>query len=88
MRGTGAGRGFEHDVMLYAFLLDSDPAAVTLEAQAQRRLDLKLGASPEQRADISLELWQQLAPAIFGSVRHEACIWPLVSRRVASQPWR
>jgi len=59
-----AGRGFEHDVMLYAFLLDADPAAVTLEAQAQRRLDLKLGASPEQHADISLELWQQLAPAI------------------------
>ena len=59
-----AGRGFEHDVMLYAFLLDADPAAVTLEAQAQRRLDLKLGASPEQHADISLELCQQLAPAI------------------------
>ncbi len=59
-----AGRGFEHDVMLYAFLLDADPAAVTLEAQAERRLDLKLGASPEQHADISLELWQQLAPAI------------------------
>jgi DNA polymerase-1 len=59
-----AGRGFEHDVMLYAFLLDADPAAVTLEAQAQRRLDLKLGASPEQHADICLELCQQLAPAI------------------------
>jgi DNA polymerase-1 len=58
------GRGFVHDVMLYAFLLDADPAAVTLEAQAQRRLDLRLGASPEQHADISLELWQQLAPAI------------------------
>jgi DNA polymerase-1 len=58
------GRGFEHDVMLYAFLLDADPAAVTLEALAQRRLDLKLGASPEQHADISLELCQQLAPAI------------------------
>lgn len=59
-----AGGGFEHDVMLYAFLLDADPGGVTLEAQAQRRLDLKLGASPEQHADISLELWQQLAPAI------------------------
>jgi DNA polymerase-1 len=59
-----AGRGFEHDVMLYAFLLDADPAAVTLEAQAGRRLDLKLGASPEQHADICLELCRQLAPAI------------------------
>jgi DNA polymerase I len=58
------GRGFVHDVMLYAFLLDADPAAITLEAQAQRRMDLKLGASPEQHADICLELWQQLAPSI------------------------
>ena len=30
---------------------------------------------------------QQLAPARLGSVRHDACCWPLVSSRVASQPW-
>src|SRR5439155_3413282 len=36
----------------------------TLESQAQRRLDLKLGAAPEQHADLTLEIWQQLAPAI------------------------
>jgi DNA polymerase-1 len=58
------GRGFEHDVMLYAFLLDADPGACPLEEQARRSLDLKLGPSPEQHADIMLELWQQLAPAV------------------------
>ncbi len=59
-----AARGFEHDVMLYAFLLDADPSGCPLEEQARRRLDLKLGPSPEQRADITLEIWQALAPAV------------------------
>ena len=58
------GRGFEHDIMLYAFLLDADPGAVSLGEQASRRLDLKLGASPEQHADIVLELYNVLAPAV------------------------
>jgi DNA polymerase-1 len=57
-------RGFEHDVMLYAFLLDADPSGCPLEEQARRRLDLKLGPAPEQRADITLEIWNQLAPAV------------------------
>src|SRR5690242_9576939 len=57
-------RGFSHDIMLYAFLLDADPSGCPLEEQARRRLDLKLGPSPEQRADITLEIWQQLAPAV------------------------
>ena len=39
-------RGFAHDVMLYAFLLDADPGGCALEEQARRRLDLKLGPSP------------------------------------------
>jgi DNA polymerase-1 len=56
--------GFEHDVMLYAFLLDADPSGCPLEEQARRRLDLKLGASPEQHADLTLEIWKQLAPAV------------------------
>ncbi len=59
-----AARGFDHDVMLYAFLLDADPAGCPLEEQARRRLDLKLGGSPEQHADITLEVWQNLAPAV------------------------
>jgi DNA polymerase-1 len=57
-------RGFEHDVMLYAFLLDADPSGCPLDEQARRRLDLKLGPSPEQHADITLEIWKQLAPAV------------------------
>jgi DNA polymerase-1 len=57
-------RGFEHDIMLYAFLLDADPSGCPLDEQARRRLDLKLGPSPEQHADITLEVWQQLAPAV------------------------
>jgi len=59
-----AGAGFDHDVMLYAFLLDADPAGCSLEELARRRLDLKLGAAPEQHADIILELYRQLEPAI------------------------
>jgi DNA polymerase I len=57
-------RGFDHDVMLYAFLLDADPGGCPLEEQARRRLDLRLGAAPEQHADITLELYNQIAPAI------------------------
>jgi DNA polymerase-1 len=59
-----AARGFDHDVMLYAFLLDADPAGCPLDEQARRRLDLKLGPSPEQHADITLEVYRQLAPAV------------------------
>ena len=59
-------RGFDHDVMLYAFLLDADPSGCPLDEQARRRMDLKLGASPEQHADITLELCQQLSPAVDG----------------------
>jgi DNA polymerase I len=58
------GRGFEHDILLYAFLLDAEPGGVSLSEQASRRLDLKLGASPEQHADIVLELYNVLAPAV------------------------
>jgi DNA polymerase-1 len=57
-------RGFLHDVMLYAFLLDADPGGCALPEQARRRLDLKLGPAPEQHADISLELFHQLSPLV------------------------
>ena len=57
-------RGFDHDIMLYAFLLDADPSGCPLDEQARRRLDLKLGPAPEQHADIMLEVWSQLAPAV------------------------
>jgi DNA polymerase-1 len=57
-------RGFQHDVMLDAFLLDAEPSGCSLEELARRRLDLKLGAAPEQHADITLELWIQLWPEV------------------------
>jgi DNA polymerase-1 len=58
------GAGFDHDIMLYAFLLDADPSGCPLEEQARRRLDLKLGAAPEQAADITLEIYKALRPAV------------------------
>jgi DNA polymerase-1 len=61
-----AAQGFDHDVMLYAFLLDADVSGCGLEAQARRRMDLKLGSASEQHADITLELFQQLLPSIEG----------------------
>jgi DNA polymerase-1 len=57
-------RGFRHDAMLEAFLLDADPAGCSLDALARRRLDLKPGAAPEQHADIALELWAQIWPEV------------------------
>src|SRR6185295_17491228 len=42
----------------------ADPSGCPLEEQARRRLDLKLGPAPEQHADIMLEIWQQLSPAV------------------------
>jgi DNA polymerase I len=56
--------GFTDDVMLYAFLLDADPGGCSLDELAHRRLDLKLGASPEQHADYALELYQNLSREI------------------------
>ena len=50
--------------MLYAFLLDADPGGCSLDELAQRRLDLKLGAAPEQHADFALELYEKLSPEI------------------------
>jgi DNA polymerase-1 len=50
--------------MIYGFLLDAEPGGCSLESQAQRRMDLKVGAAPEQQADLTLEIWQQVCPAI------------------------
>ncbi|MGA2591372.1 MAG: DNA polymerase I [Bryobacteraceae bacterium] len=58
------GAGFAHDIMLYTFLLDADPSGCALDEQARRRLDLKLGAAPEQQADIALEIYKLLRPAV------------------------
>ncbi len=57
-------RGFAHDVMLYAFLLEADPGSCTLDELAHRRMDLKLGAAPEQHADYALELYETLSEEV------------------------
>jgi DNA polymerase-1 len=54
-------RGFEHDVMLYAFLLNADPAACSLEKLTRGRLDRKLETSVEHQADCTLELGTALS---------------------------
>jgi DNA polymerase I len=59
-----AGAGFAHDIMLYAFLLDAEPSGCPLDEQARRRLDLQLGPATEQRADITLEIYELLRPAV------------------------
>ncbi|MEO8592168.1 MAG: DNA polymerase I [Candidatus Solibacter sp.] len=59
-------QGFQHDVMLYAFLLDAEPSGCALDEQARRRMDLKIGSAPEQHADITLELYRHLSPAVDG----------------------
>jgi DNA polymerase-1 len=62
-RGIEA-RGLNHDVMLYAFLLSSDPAGCGCEVLAEKFLDRKLGASMDMRADCALELYEKLAPQV------------------------
>ncbi|HXG34850.1 MAG TPA: DNA polymerase I [Bryobacteraceae bacterium] len=57
-------RGFNEDVMLYAFLLDADPSGCALEPLAERRLDRKLSASVEERAECVLELARLLGPEV------------------------
>lgn len=57
-------QGFTEDVMLYAFLLEADPAGCSLEHLVRRRFDSKLGAAPEERADRALELAGLLAREI------------------------
>ena len=56
-----AARGFRHDPMLYAFLLEADPSGCGLDQLAARKLDVKLGASAEQRADVTFQLFELLA---------------------------
>ena len=59
-----APQGFRHDVMLYSFLLCSDPAGCGPEILAERYLDRKLGAAAEQHADLAITLSERLTPEI------------------------
>ncbi len=54
-------RGFEHDVMLYAFLLNADPSGCSLEVLARRLLDRKLEQIVEHQADCAFELCGRLS---------------------------
>ena len=78
-------RGFIHDVMLYAFLLDADPGGCSLDNLAHRRLDLKLGASPEQHADYALELYQDLSREVEG--RHLRSLYETVELPLVGMYW-
>lgn len=53
-------KGFDHDVMLYAFLLCADPSGCSPDVVAERYLDRKLSAAAEQQADCSLTLAERL----------------------------
>ena len=57
-------QGFQHDVMLYAFLLCADPAGCSPEILAERYLDRKLNAAAEQHADLAITLAERLGPEI------------------------
>jgi DNA polymerase-1 len=57
-------QGFQHDVMLYAFLLCADPSGCSPETLAERYLDRKLHAAAEQHADLAITLAERLAPEI------------------------
>jgi DNA polymerase-1 len=54
------GQGFQHDVMLYAFLLCADPSGCSPEVLSERYLDRKLDAAAEQQADSSLTIAERL----------------------------
>ncbi len=56
--------GFLHDLSLYAFLLDADPSACTLDALVERRLDFHAGPRADERASFVHELAGRLAPEI------------------------
>ncbi len=57
-------RGLRDDVSVYAFLLDADPGACSLEAQIERRLDLRAGPRADERASFVHELNEKLRPEV------------------------
>ena len=56
--------GFVHDVMLYAFLLCADPSGCSASTLAEKYLDRKLAATPEQHAEAALAVWEKIADGI------------------------
>ncbi len=60
IRPAGVGQ----DIALQAFLLDADPGGCTLEAMVERRLDLKPGPRPDERALYVHDLDGRLRPQV------------------------
>ena len=58
------GRGFTHDVMLYAFLLCADPGGCSAEALAERHLDRRLPQAADQHADAVRTVLDKLLPEV------------------------
>lgn len=56
--------GFQHDLSLYAFLLEADPGSSSLESLVERRLDLHAGPRADERAGFVHELTERLVPEI------------------------
>jgi DNA polymerase-1 len=54
----------EHDVMLYAFLLNAETNGCSPEVLAERHLDRKLNAAAEQQAETTLALFNILRPQV------------------------
>ncbi len=57
-------QNISEDVMLYAFLLNAEPGAVSPESLAERLLDRKLNAAAEQQAEATLAVAELLRPQI------------------------
>ena len=58
------------DVMLYSFLLNAEPGAVSPESLAERLLDRKLNAAAEQQAEATLAVAALLRPQIKAQELH------------------
>jgi len=58
------GRGFTHDVMLYAFLLCADPGGCSAEALAERHLGRRLPQAADQHADAVRTVLDKLLPEV------------------------
>jgi len=57
-------RNLRDDISIYAFLLDADPGACSLESLVERRLDLRAGPRADERAAFVHELNARLKPEV------------------------
>ncbi len=64
MKAGIEARGLRDDISVYAFLLDADPGACSLESLVERRLDLRAGPRADERASFIHELNERLRPEI------------------------